>query len=209
MDDPLTFTRLWREWARAEGLPGMFFLGTHDNNWNASEYGFDGTILSNPWRVLRYRSASRFDNLLGRVLGGRDTVWLTRKLFGWPTRIPYADVLRHALPTELGERVYPSVLPNWDNTPRSGRHGVVMTGSTPELFQKHLEQAICMVESRSTDHRLVFLKSWNEWAEGNFVEPDAVHGRAYLQAIQRVVQMRTTQDAATLDKPRFTHKSEV
>jgi hypothetical protein len=186
LPDPVTFTNLWREWACAEGLPGMFFLGIQDAAWNADENGFDGTIVSNPWRVLRYRSRSFTDKVVSRALRGRDTAWFARRLFGWPTRIPYADVLQHAVPRGAPDSVYPSVLPNWDNTPRSGREGMVIDGSSPDLFYRHLNDAIMSVESRPAEHRLVFLKSWNEWAEGNFVEPDAEYGRAYLETIRRV-----------------------
>jgi len=188
--EPQTFTRLWREWARAEGLPGVFFLGDGDVGWNTEEYGFDGTIISNPWMVLHYRSRSILDRVVGRVFKGRDWAWLTKRALGWPNRIPYTDVLRHGLARRLGRLEFPSVLPNWDNTPRSGRNGLVISGSSPELFSRHLDQAIASVESRPADHRLVFLKSWNEWAEGNFVEPDVLHGRAYLEAIQRAQYAR-------------------
>ncbi len=186
LPDPQTFTRLWREWARAEGLPGMFFLGDGDMGWNAEEYGFDGTIISNPWMVMHYRWPSTLDRIVGRLFGGRDWAWVTNRTLGWPNRIPYTDVVRHGLARELGALEFPSVLPNWDNTPRSGRGGLVITGSSPELFSEHLEQAITSVESRPFDRRLVFVKSWNEWAEGNFVEPDVQHGRSYLEAIRRI-----------------------
>jgi hypothetical protein len=111
---------------------------------------------------------------------------LTRRFLRWPTRIPYGAILRTALPETLRESELPCVVPNWDNTPRSGRKGVVVTGSSPEAFSRHLDQAICAVEARPFGDRLVFLKSWNEWAEGNFVEPDQQYGRGYLEAIQRV-----------------------
>jgi hypothetical protein len=66
-----------------------------------------------------------------------------------------------------GDRYLPSVLSGWDNTPRSGRRGVVYEGFTPELFAAHLEKAIGRLQDHPPEHKIVFLKSWNEWAEGN------------------------------------------
>ena len=62
-----------------------------------------------------------------------------------------------------------------------------MTDSTPELFGKHLREAVEMVRGKAPEHRIILLKSWNEWAEGNYVEPDLNWGRGYLEAIRREV----------------------
>ena len=37
------------------------------------------------------------------------------------------------------------------------------------------------------DQRIVFLKSWNEWAEGNYVEPDRRHGTGVPRAVATTV----------------------
>ena len=74
-------------------------------------------------------------------------------------------------------------MPNWDNTPRSGRNGLVLHGSTPELFRKHVQEVFGRVRHNRREHNLVFIKSWNEWAEGNHLEPDLKHGKGYLQVI--------------------------
>ena len=81
------------------------------------------------------------------------------------------------------ENVFPSVIPNWDHTPRSGREGWIVTDSTPELFGKHLREAVEMVRGKAPEHRVILLKSWNEWAEGNYVEPDLKWGRGYLEVM--------------------------
>ena len=97
----------------------------------------------------------------------------------------YAEVLDRLLRKSAPEFVdYPTVLPNWDNTPRSGMNGLVLHGSTPDLFRILLRRALAMVESRDPDHRIIFVKAWNEWAEGNHLEPDQRFGRGYLEAIQ-------------------------
>ena len=79
---------------------------------------------------------------------------------------------------------YPAVIPGWDNTPRSGRNGLVLHGSTPELFRIHLRASITQIRHKPAEHRILFLKSWNEWAEGNYVEPDLRYGKGYLQVLR-------------------------
>jgi hypothetical protein len=79
---------------------------------------------------------------------------------------------------------YPCVIPNWDNTPRSGVRGLVFHESSPELFRRNVRDALRFVEDRAGDQRLVFLKSWNEWAEGNYMEPDLRYGQGYLEALR-------------------------
>ena len=68
------------------------------------------------------------------------------------------------------------------------RKGLVLTHSTPELFEKHMREAVASVASRAEQQRLVFLKSWNEWAESNYMEPDTRWGHAYLHALRNAVQ---------------------
>jgi hypothetical protein len=63
----------------------------------------------------------------------------------------------------------------------------VLLGSTPALFREHLEAVVRQAERKAPGHRLAFIKSWNEWAEGNYLEPDLRFGRRYLEAVRDVV----------------------
>ena len=97
--------------------------------------------------------------------------------------------------------VYPCAIPNWDNTPRSGHRGVVLHGSTPGLFRKHLRDLLEQVRPKPAEHRVLFIKSWNEWAEGNHLEPDLKFGshicaycaKKYQRLLVRISQRKTYQ----------------
>lgn len=178
LPDAVAWTARWREMAAAHGLPGLYLVAEMSDLLGAGTtcpdpfaLGFDAGVYirlpadNTPRNVLRMRA--------------------TRKLLGGgPEVYPYRAE-PHPLPQRYRDRaVYPAIYPNWDNTPRSGRGGLVLTGSSPERFRRHVEVAARHTADRVGDERLVFVKSWNEWAEGNYLEPDLEHGRAWLQALR-------------------------
>ena len=84
-------------------------------------------------------------------------------------------------------RRYPGVCPRWDNTPRRGINGFVFEGSTPEEYGKWLNAALNLVKDEPEEHRIVFINAWNEWGEGNCLEPDVEYDRAYLEVTAKTV----------------------
>lgn len=173
-------TDLWREMAAKAGLKGMYLLGySWDASDNLREYGFDGSV------------SERLPPRRPGVSRRRPFKWLVRELqirMGKPTIYSYKEVLPSLLePSSSKNETYPCVIPNWDNTPRSGRNGLVLHGSTPELFRGHLKIALQIVKEHSPEHKIVFIKSWNEWAEGNHLEPDLKFGRGYLKVIKEEI----------------------
>jgi len=77
------------------------------------------------------------------------------------------------------------VTPMWDNTARRPHDGMIVDGATPELFGIWLEHVLRQTRRRHRDDaRLAFVNAWNEWAEGNHLEPDARHGRRFLEAVR-------------------------
>ncbi|MDT7951733.1 MAG: glycoside hydrolase family 99-like domain-containing protein [Acetobacteraceae bacterium] len=191
------YIRHWRQLAEAAGLPGLYFVAVSnkyapgiDIYRNPILEPFDAVTPLVPQDFLDTAGwESRHDVgriLRERYLGPRFDRWT--KAIRRPARFPFEKVVSLALETMPDEaRFLPCVLPGWDNTPRSGPRGVVYEGSTPEAFERYLAKAVAKVKARPPQQRIVFLKAWNEWAEGNYVEPDAEHGHGYLDAIRRVV----------------------
>jgi len=170
-------TDFWRERALQAGLPGLYLIGVshRSEKWDPRPRGLDAsTMQALPKRDGRIPRRYLLTKLKLALQGNRHELTL------WDYQDIRSILLRH---NSVEWPDYPLVLPNWDNTPRTGMRGLVFHHSTPELFREHLREAISRVAGRAPDERIVFLKAWNEWAEGNYVEPDQRWGRAYLEAI--------------------------
>jgi hypothetical protein len=175
MPDARAFTDLWRSLAERAGLPGLYFVAEMSDLLGA------GPLVPDPG-ALGFDAGVYIRLPADLAPHWRLTMRLRRKLRGGPEVYPYSSVPQDPPPGVSG-RVLPCVYPNWDNTPRSGRNGLVLHGSTPELFGRHVRAALARVESFAPSERLLFLKSWNEWAEGNHLEPDQRFGAAYLEVL--------------------------
>ncbi len=101
--------------------------------------------------------------------------------------LPYDQVALKALEYRPEEfRYFPGVCPSWDNSPRTGRVGKLLHGSTPIKWSAWLEAAARQsMTTQPVGERLVFINAWNEWAEGAYLEPDRHFGFAYLAETAR------------------------
>lgn len=102
--------------------------------------------------------------------------------------IEYKDVIDTDLKQDYqkGLPIFPGVCPNWDNTARR-RHGgaLIIHNSTPSLFQKWVSEKIQKTNWSLLPERLIFVNAWNEWAEGNHLEPCEKWGEQYLEALMQ------------------------
>jgi hypothetical protein len=69
-------------------------------------------------------------------------------------------------------------------SPRSVKRGVVFDKSNPELFREYLVKCLASIESNPPELRICFIKAWNQWAEGNYLEPELQFGHGYLDVIR-------------------------
>jgi lipopolysaccharide biosynthesis protein len=90
--------------------------------------------------------------------------------------------------------VFPGATPGWDNSARRQIWSRVYTGSTPTLYREWLEAIVATFRPPSPEENLVFINAWNEWAEGNHLEPDQRWGRAYLEATQAALNSQKEQE---------------
>lgn len=171
----------WRAMAEAAGLPGLYLIGAnHDPNWNCREYGFDAFV--NIRGLQRRRSWTPWAKPMTKIRN-----WWLDKL-GRPMVVDYGAKSDYFVPSQASNEAIPCVLSNWDNTPRSGMRGLVMTDATPERFGAQLKRALRRLEARQSEDNLLFIKSWNEWAEGNHLEPGRRWGHAHLEVVRKALR---------------------
>jgi lipopolysaccharide biosynthesis protein len=176
--------QLWREMARDAGLPGLYLIGSNVIVGDridirpASDFGLDAWTTAlmprpRPW-ISRSHPIEWLTEKI-RILRKQPTVYQYEKIL--------VDLLGPAMP---GIDNYPCLVPNWDNTPRMQSAGMVYHGSTPALFERQAREALARIQDRDSDDQFVFIKSWNEWAEGNHLEPDLRFGLRYLEMVREV-----------------------
>jgi lipopolysaccharide biosynthesis protein len=178
LPDAARTIELWRHEARRAGL-GELFLCTVEGNFARTDpqsVGFDGAVEFQP-NLLFYQS-----------LTTRVRLRFLRKVFGRPL-LTYSELIRRALAQpEPTYRRFRCVTPSWDNTPRRGAGAFVIHGSTPDAYERWLRTVIARSSPTADGERIVFVNAWNEWAEGNHLEPCQKWGRAYLEATQKAVE---------------------
>lgn len=201
------FIDLWQTLAAAHGLAGIHFVArcafeftksspeSLSRKIDAFTYSHESRMTTYGMRYLLRRSFwEGADHGIGGVtrhaIARAALQHALRRLCSVVTRRPTC-VFRYedALPFLRGKAggnppIYPSIVPRWDHSPRSGGRRTILHGSTPALFRRHVREVLHDARALPAGERIVFLKSWNEWAEGNYMEPDHRYGRQYLDVLR-------------------------
>jgi lipopolysaccharide biosynthesis protein len=182
---------VWREEAVRAGLPGIYFIRfeARRESGDPAEYGADASAEFQP-------------DL--RCLGGEVPSFLPMRALRRLRVLPppfrslvlhdYEDLVRGSLARARPPyKLYPSVSPGWDNTPRRTGNGLgawIAVGSTPEKYHRWLSETLLRFEPYGRDENFVLINAWNEWAEGNHLEPCQRWGRAFLEATRDAIRGR-------------------
>lgn len=169
----------WRAAASALGWPGLFLVATNSFAFqDFASFGFDAVCEVPPHGL----SPTRVD---------RQQTWLNRAHTGAVmdyAELAQREIARNQARESAPQCVFPGVMPGWDNEARKPGAGTVFHGASPDLYAAWLSSAAAAAQrTLAPDRRFVFINAWNEWAEGAYLEPDRLHGRAYLAATARAL----------------------
>lgn len=199
--DVTAFIEMWQDLAKRNGLKGIYFVGLLNtlqfkkstngkplpilNDLGSSidgilEKHFDAVNTINTKRA-EYFYDGRF-NTIADMIASRFLRYYRMKVYDYRKLIDNMFVEE-----EKRENVWPMIIPNWDRSPRAGREASIYINTTPNMFKETLIRALDIVKDKEQDHRIIIIKSWNEWGEGNYLEPDLKYGHAYLDVLKEVM----------------------
>lgn len=179
-------TDCWRAECARLGLGGLFLARVesfHDEHTDPQALGFDAAVEFSPDWLL-----------LGKPVR-RTRVWRWAARFSAEARAfqqnrvhDYSALVTQSLAKpEPSYKRFPCVTPMWDNSARRTSGAVILRNATPALYEQWLGAVVAKTRARPPHEQIIFVNAWNEWAEGNHLEPDAEHGRAYLEATRRAI----------------------
>jgi hypothetical protein len=192
LPDATATARKWRSIAAKNGLElylcHMIF-GYRKDSINLID-GFDAAIDFEPFGVRRSQSITTIKkHLFIRFLN--KMVRMYDKEINKRNKLPiieYESMYRQLTSLkEFGFKIYPSLVPGWDNTSRrKNSPTLILNKSTPDKYQEWLRKILDDFSPYSCEENFVFINAWNEWAEGNHLEPCQKWGNKYLEATRAV-----------------------
>lgn len=187
--DPISIPKEYlinfRTWTKDSGFPDIYLVANISSQTITKD-----SLLKKGFDAVNYQRLGGLQNASLKRMGlkGSRIFAAWRKLQGLllhrpPFMYDYSKYY-HELITdeEYREDVIPSILPQWDHTPRSGWNGTFLVNATPDVFALHCKEALSAVKNKN--NKILFLKSWNEWGEGNMMEPDITYGRGFIDALR-------------------------
>ena len=174
LPDSARSAAIWRRVAREAGVGDLYLAAVQsfDAEWDVDPrpWGFDAAVEFPPHGLAVPMARPE-----GSRGGGRffDYAKSAERFMTRP--VPEYPLLR-------------TVMPSWDNSPRRRENAHVFLNGSPEAYGRWLQTMVRQTRQlKFGDERLVFINAWNEWAEGNYLEPDHEHGHAYLEATARAL----------------------
>ena len=197
------FIDLWQRLAKENGLQGIHFVGISPSidvdkqstmNVLKRNVPSEGDVLYSKlfdlgFDAVNSRGVFRAE-LLARTVGNIIKRYFCRVLFNHfvLAKIPQKRINKYLYDEyDKLENVYPTLLPCWDRSARSGKQARIYINSTPDVFREQLNSVLDLLNEKETEHKILFLQSWNEWAEGNYVEPDLKYGHGFLDVIKECI----------------------
>lgn len=170
----------FRMYAKSNGFPDLYIMLSNSLGLSndVAEWGADALVEYQPQAVWNMMEKYRPAGYLNPYFRG--------SIFD---PLPVIEKEKYMV-KHNNKKYFRSVLTSWDNTARKAMSGAcILHGLNPKTFKKWLKDIV--IESKqihSAEEDIVFVNSWNEWAEGSHLEPDMKYGYGYLQVVKDILE---------------------
>jgi lipopolysaccharide biosynthesis protein len=193
LPEPKATVERWRKEAQRLGFPGVYLCNVESlaiDKGLVTAAGLDAAIEFAPdWEY----APPVYQPFLGvpRIVRRRITksVW-------WKNRVyDYCNLRDRMLAKPAAPYLrFPGVTPAWDNSARKKEGALIFRDSSPEAYEQWLAAVVKRFKPPSAEENFIFINAWNEWAEGNHLEPCLRWGRKYLEATKRALNNGNSND---------------
>jgi 2-polyprenyl-3-methyl-5-hydroxy-6-metoxy-1,4-benzoquinol methylase len=173
LPDPKRTFAIWREEAKKLGIPDLYlcFVDSHGPPpGGPGAFGMDASVNFMPLPEEQVPVYAPIEGTRGMRLIDYSAT--------------FDNHLRRPLPAW---KQFPAVMVGWDNTARRPYGATMYAGATPDAYERWLRRTVRSVAEVAEEENFAFLLAWNEWAEGNHLEPDQQYGRAWLESTKSVL----------------------
>jgi len=178
--DMQLFKNTWNRLAKENGLEGFYFIGMAGGYFAQEDVlkrGYDAACIENLTSMNFCRSKT--NKFLWRVI---------HKFTHIPRLIKFDDTTKYFNDNYTASpNIHPVIVPNFDHSPRSQHRGVIIPDSSPQKWKQMCLNVFRKASTRLHEENIVFIKAWNEWGEGNYLEPDQKHGMGYINTTREAL----------------------
>lgn len=181
--DPKATIERIKETVVKQGLPEPYIIGSnsHAQHIDTRQFGIDAILNFEPQLGVLpefNRDQWSWRRLLRNIKQG--IIHPGLKIYN------YKEAKLLMQQRELNYPYYPCVMVGWDNTPRRGENAIIIKDQNVPEFKASLKWALEKLNEYKEylEDQIIFINAWNEWAEGNYLEPCLEHGHSYLEAVK-------------------------
>jgi len=181
-------TALWRKMAKKAGFDGLYLIRVEgfEKNFAPELHGFDASADFQPdWSQLPKKLK---EPVLSKVL--RKLKIVKDNQYGRNRIYSYKKYVTGQITNKTGFNAYkryPCVMPSWDNSARRQKNAVILKGASPAIYKNWLKSVISEFAPFSKEENFILINAWNEWGEGNHLEPCERWGYKYLKATKEAL----------------------
>lgn len=190
LPDPRRTAEIWRERAAKAGVGDLYLVRVESflQGIDPMTHGCDAAVEFAP--DGHDMGKWKFHDGIPRILS---KLGIISKAYAANRVVSYPVLARGMMSRPLSNfKRFRCVTPMWDNSARRKKDARIVIDSHPDIYRKWLRHLGAQtLERYNGDERLIFINAWNEWAEGNHLEPDLKWGHAYLEATRTALTEAT------------------